>query len=215
MSRKTSTGERSSTDPPDVDTDLVERIARGDRLAETTLVRRYQRAVSLLLRQRVPLELASDLTQETLIIVLDRVRSGGITDPERLAGFVRMTAINLAINERRKSSRRRTDGDPAAINDALEAEHRSPHALVEEQDLARLTRELLKELPIERDRDLLQRYLVQGESKSDCMAAHGLSSVEHFDRVLHRARVRLRELLEKRLDAQTSHGSGQHSRRSD
>ena len=57
--------------------------------------------------------------------------------------------------------------------------------------------ELMDELPMRRDRELLQRYIVNEEDKFALCREYGLTS-EHFDRVLHRARVRLKELLEKR-----------------
>jgi RNA polymerase sigma factor (sigma-70 family) len=184
--------------PQDVDADLVARIARGDRRAETALVQRYSLAVRTLLTRRLNSpELIKDLTQETFIIAFERLRDSGVDEPSRLAGFLRQTAINLAIGEQRKAERRRTDGDAGELGTILD-EHLGPFELVEEQELQRLVRQLVAEMPVERDRKLLWCYYVLGEDKATCAERFDLS-VEHFDRVVHRARSRLRQLVEKHL----------------
>jgi RNA polymerase sigma-70 factor (ECF subfamily) len=179
-----------------IDSELAARVARGDRQAETTFVRRHQRAVTLVLQTRVQPDRVHDLTQETFIVVIARMRDNGIHDPTRIGGFLRQTAINLANSERRKQQRQRTDND----NDSIEVvvdEALSPAESLEFDQLVTFITQLMDELPMERDRDLLQRYLVIGEDKMALCREYGLSS-EHFDRVLHRARVRLKDLLDKR-----------------
>jgi RNA polymerase sigma-70 factor (ECF subfamily) len=92
--------------------DLVRRIAAGDASAEGELVQRYSRGLLYLLRRLAsPPELAEDLHQETFRVVLERLRQRELDDPAGLAGFLRGTARNLALNERRKTARRRTDPD--------------------------------------------------------------------------------------------------------
>jgi len=49
-------------------------------------------------------------------------------------------------------------------------------------------------MPVARDRNVLVRYFLSEEDKGEICSALGLSS-EHFDRVLHRARRRLKGLL--------------------
>lgn len=100
----TDNGQAAELPPENIDAALVARIAAGDRQAETALVRRYSRAVRALLEQRVrSRETASDLVQETFIVVIARIRDSGIHDPSRIAGFLRQTAINLANSEKRKA----------------------------------------------------------------------------------------------------------------
>lgn len=180
----------------DIDADLVARIAAGDRQAETALVQRYARAVRAVLDRYVRSDLAADLAQETFLLVLARIRGDGIDDPSRLAGFLRQTAINLANSERRKAQRQRTDLSVDTKFIESIADTADPLALIEEGDLIRLVTQLLDELPVQRDRDLLRRYLVQGEDKMAICHDYGLSA-EHFDRVMHRARARLRNLVDR------------------
>src|SRR5262245_221388 len=78
-------------------TDIVERIASGDRSAETALVRRFSHVVLYVLRRRVrDDEAARDLHQETFITVLRRLRAGELESAAALPAFVRQTAMNLA-----------------------------------------------------------------------------------------------------------------------
>lgn len=185
--------------PSSTDTDLAARVARGDRHAETTFVRRYQRAVALVLQARVQPDRVHDLIQETFIVVIARMRDNGIHDPQRIGGFLRQTAINLANSDRRKYLRQRTDNDNDSIEIIVDPTL-GPVDSLEFDELVSTIGQLMDELPMQRDRELLQRFLLHGEEKLPLCRHYGLSS-EHFDRVLHRARVRLKELLNKRRGA--------------
>ena len=183
--------------PPPSDSDLAARVARGDRQAETTFVRRYERAVTLVLQQqRLQPDKVHDLAQETFIVVIGRMRDNGIHDPDRIGGFLRQTAINLATGELRKQVRQRTDTDNDSIEFMVDQGLGPPDNL-ELAQLAAMIDQLMRELPRERDRVLLRRFLVLQEDKAALCAMYSLTS-EHFDRVLHRARLRLRELLDER-----------------
>ncbi|MEO8670034.1 MAG: sigma-70 family RNA polymerase sigma factor [Tahibacter sp.] len=178
------------------DAALAARIAGGDRAAESELVRRYTRPLLAVLQQRVRQhEAARDLVQETFIVVLERLREGRIDEPDRLAGFLRQTAINLAIGEGRKQQRQRTDAMGEQIGELVD-ESAGPLRQLERQQLSGLVRRLIGELSVERDRDLLWRHYVLDTDKDELCREYALST-EHFDRVLHRARARLRELMEK------------------
>lgn len=188
-------------------TDLVRRIAAGDSAAEGALVERYSRGVLYLLRRlgAAP-ELAEDLHQETFRIVLERLRQKGLDDPAGLAGFLRGTARNLVIAERRKTARRRTDADPEILDRAVHPEPGQLSSVLLEEE-AGIVRRLIGELSTDRDRQLLLRFYVAEEEKESICADLGLDSL-HFNRVLFRARHRFKELLER-------YGSHIHRRAAD
>lgn len=173
---------------------LVRRIQAGDRDAETDLVQRYSRGLHTLLRHlcRDP-DLADDLHQEALRVVLERLRGEGLGEPERLAGFLRATARNLLLNERRKRARRKTDQDSEGLERAVAPEH-SPLRQVSRDRQAEAVRRLLAELPTERDRQLLMRFYLAEDDKEVLCRELGLSSL-HFNRVLHRAKARFKKIL--------------------
>jgi RNA polymerase sigma-70 factor (ECF subfamily) len=181
-------------DEAEVATDLVRRIAAGDAAAEGELVERYSRGLLYLLRRLAP-EMADDFHQETFRIVLERLRRRELDEPAGLAGFLRGTARNLVLAERRKTARRRTDADDEELERAVHpASSQLSTVLLDEE--AETVRRLIQELPTDRDRQLLLRYYVAEEEKESLCADLGLDSL-HFNRVLFRARQRFKELLER------------------
>jgi RNA polymerase sigma-70 factor (ECF subfamily) len=187
--------ERESTDVA-LAADLVRRIAAGDAKAEAELVERYSRGVLFLLRRRSgDPALADDLHQETFRVVLERLRGRGIGEPEKLAGFVRATARNLFIGEVRKRTRRKTDDDSEAVERTVDVGHGQYAEAVRAQQAAAI-RELLGELGTERDREILMRFYLAEDDKEAICADLGLSSL-HFNRVLHRAKQRFKEILDR------------------
>lgn len=176
--------------------DLGRRIAARDASAEGELVERYRRGILYLLRRLgAEPELADDLQQETFRIVIERLRQGGLADPAGLAPFLRGTARNLLIAERRKTARRRTWGDSGELAEVVApAPSQLQTVLLDEE--ARMVREMIAELPNDRDRQLLLRFYVAEEDKERICADLGLDSL-HFNRVLFRARQRFKELLER------------------
>jgi len=176
--------------------DLVRRIAAGDAAAEGELVLRYSRGLLYLLRRLgAPPELAQDLHQETLRIGLERLRRRGLDEPAGLAGFLRGTARNLIIAERRKNARRRTDADDEELAQAVHPAPSQLSAVLQDEE-AETVRRLIGELPTDRDRQLLLRFYVAEEEKETICSDLGLDSL-HFNRVLFRARQRFKELLER------------------
>ncbi len=182
--------------------ELVRRIAAGEEAAEGALVERYRRGILYLLRRLGALpELAEDVQQETFRIVIERLRRGGLDDPGGLAPFLRGTARNLLIAERRKAARRRTWGDSGELAAAVApAPSQLQTVLLDEE--AEIVRKLIGELPTDRDRQLLLRFYVAEEDKDKICADLGLESL-HFNRVLFRARQRFKELLERFQKRQT------------
>ncbi|HWM94031.1 MAG TPA: sigma-70 family RNA polymerase sigma factor [Thermoanaerobaculia bacterium] len=187
-----STDAAPTPDEAEVATDLVRRIAAGNASAEGELAERYSRGLLYLLRRLAP-ELADDLRQETFRIVLERLRKRGLEDPAGLAAFLRGTARNLVIAERRKTARRRTDADDEEL---AQAAHPAPSQLsaVLLDEESETVRRLIGELPTDRDRQLLLRFYVAEEEKESICAELGLESL-HFNRVLFRARQRFKEIL--------------------
>ncbi len=173
--------------------ELVRRIRSAERSAEEELVTRYSRGVLLHLKRmtRDP-SLADDLHQETFRVVLEKLRRQGLEQPERLAGFVLGTARNLFLGDYRKRTRRGLDQDPVDPADTADT---APGQLarVLQREEAQVVQRLIHELGSERDRQLLLRFYVAEEDKDRICADLGLSAL-HFNRVLFRARQRLKEL---------------------
>jgi RNA polymerase sigma-70 factor (ECF subfamily) len=174
--------------------DLARQIGQGVRAAEEALVARYGPALHFLLKKRTrDSELALDIRQDALRVVIEKLRAGTLEQPERLAGYLRGVALKLCGAERRKELRRATTADSDAV-EAVAAERADPAEHLSEEQLKRAVRDLLAELSTPRDRDILTRVYLLEEDKDAICAALGIDSL-HFNRVLFRAKQRFRELL--------------------
>jgi RNA polymerase sigma-70 factor (ECF subfamily) len=140
--------------------------------------------------------LLQDLVQETLLIVLQRLRGAGIDDPGKLAAFAAQTARNLAIASLRKAERQRTDVDSEATD-----RNPDPAASVDgraaDVEAALAVRALLRELPQARDRLMLKRFYLDDHDKELICQELELSEAA-FNQALSRARRRFRQILEER-----------------
>jgi RNA polymerase sigma-70 factor, ECF subfamily len=174
---------------------LCERIRAGDSAAEASLMERLQPGLRLILHRASggDRELTAELSQETLLIILRRLRSTGLDDPAGLAAFAAQTARNLVIAARRKDSRRRTDINLEAL-DATPAPDRSHPELISVSRLGTIVARVLDQLPTERDRVVLQRFYLHEEEKAEICRDLQLTDLA-FNQVLFRARNRFRSLL--------------------
>lgn len=183
---------------PQIDSaELVQRIRAGDREAESLLVQKYSRPLLTLIRCRVKdPDLADDLHQDTFQTVIQRLRTKGIDEPDKLAGFINRTAINLHIGWIRKAQRRKTSTNNEIVYNQSD-DATGPLSTALQRESASAVRDLLAELPTPRDQDILRRFYVREEDKASICASLELSP-EHFDRVISRARKRFRQIVESR-----------------
>jgi RNA polymerase sigma-70 factor (ECF subfamily) len=180
---------------------IVSAALAGDRRAESQMLVALRPGVLAVLRfgafhRWVD---AEDLTQETLHIVVERVRARTIDDPRKVFAFAAATARNLALNQARKVLRQQTVVDSELVDELaqnLEMEQ-SELSDADDRHLAQAVMTLLDELPTQRDRQLLIRFYLEGTDKQQLCRELGLSP-KHFDRVLMRARSRLRTIIERR-----------------
>jgi RNA polymerase sigma-70 factor (ECF subfamily) len=197
VSVSTTITESIAADAPTEAEGLAARVVAGDAAAEGELVRRYERGVLMILtRATGDIELARDLCQDTFIIVLNRLRTVPLDDPARLAGFIAQTARNLAIAEKRRDVRRRTDPDSSAVDSAAD-DGPSRESLNELESSANAVRRLLAEMKSPRDRMAIVRFYLNEESKESICADLGVTELQ-FNVILFRARERFRQLLENR-----------------
>ena len=180
---------------------IVAAALDGDRRAESRMLVALRPGVLAVLRFGAFHRWidAEDLTQETLQVVVERVRSRTIDDPRKLFAFAAATARNMALNAARKMLRQQTVVDSELVDELAQNMESEPSDLTEADDrqLAQAVMALLDELPTERDREVLVRFYLDGTDKQQLCHELGLSP-KHFDRVLMRARTRLRTIVERR-----------------
>jgi len=178
--------------------ELTRRIRDGDVSAESELIRQFEPGLRVLLRRRTGGDtgLLQDLVQETLLVVLQRLRGAGIDDPQKLAAFAAQTARNLAIASLRKTERQRTDVDSEATDRNADPA-RGVEEITADVESALAVRALLRELPQARDRLMLKRFYLEDHDKDVICQELNLTEAA-FNQALSRARKRFRQILEER-----------------
>ena len=146
---------------------------------------------ALILRRMGDPEAAADLLQDAAVTTLEKLRTGEIADPANIGGYLYRVALNHLRNYRRKErtaveNRQALDQPFADVADGADAAS---------EQWAETARRVLEAMPRVRDREILVRfYLNDEEGEHICRDMH--LSPAHFSRVIHRARLRFRELLE-------------------
>lgn len=179
--------------PAEQTAELVGRIEAGDQLAEAELVERYARGIRLILLKRTGnAHLANDLCQDTFVVALRKLRAGELRKPRSVAAFVRQIAINVSIDHFRKERRYVHEMDGMI---SLRLTHKDQQSDEIDDRTVRMAIEgALDRLGVPRDREILRRFYLADEDKEQICRDLALSS-SHFDRVLYRARRRMRELI--------------------
>lgn len=173
--------------------DLVRRVASGDRGAEDLLFNSYYRMVRAMVARRCPPRDPSveDLTQEVLTTVLVHLRNGVLKEAAAFPGYLQTCIVRMTSSEQRRVRNR---PDAQELSDAAPDAARTPEAVASRDALNAAVRSLVQELPVQRDRELLQAFYLREEDVVVVSSRHQLDEV-HFRRVLHRARRRFRALL--------------------
>jgi RNA polymerase sigma-70 factor (ECF subfamily) len=181
--------------------EMVSRIIAGDPRAEEDMVRRYKDGVSVIIGQIVQShDAAEDISQETFRIALEKIRHGDVREPERLSGFICGIARNLAIEHVRKMAKLKKQEE---LGKAEWVADPAPNPLehLSRKETARLVRQVIDELKVERDREVIFRYYIAEEDKDHLCAELSLTRLQ-FNNVISRALQRYKELYIKHVGEQ-------------
>jgi len=175
------------------DTSLVAAVSEGDPLQCELYVKYRRPLLQVLLARRVTPDVAQDLMQRTFMQAIQKIRSEGLMEPDKLGGYLHRTACNMAAKYWRGELSRPHESvdDRHDLSDeaALTLEERVDHEL-----LARCVRELMAKLPTSRDREVLMRFYLHEEPKASVCKDLELSGLQ-FNQVLWRARQRFGAIL--------------------
>jgi RNA polymerase sigma-70 factor (ECF subfamily) len=175
----------------ETDGDLARRVmgaAPGEAgVAEALLVQRFSRRVFLYgvkhLREE---DLATDLAQDVMTAVIERLRKGEVREPDRIGSFILGTARMMARDERRRSRRR------GELAERVAAEAQTVVDPTEPLDVERLGASLA-ELS-ERERTVIVLTFFEDRTAAEIADTCGLSP-GNVRVIRHRAIARLRGLM--------------------
>jgi len=163
---------------------------------DTLIASNYPGLRSLIFRTVRDRALTHDLLNEAIVIACEHYRAGRIAQRERIAGYVFQVAMNLLRNYRRKLSEREDRRAGVQALEMLPAPDVDDEQRMEGQIAARV-RDIVEGLPTARDREIVTRFYLDEDEKDAICLDLGLTHL-HFDKVIHRARKRMRVLLEAR-----------------
>jgi len=161
------------------------------------LIKEHYAGLRLLILKKVrDPQTAADLLNGAIAKTLEHLQANRIGNPDQIAGWVYRVALNDLNNYRRNMNTRGGVRDSEETLEALSGEGDASDGVAESR-LASLVRQIIEKLPTERDRAIIKRfYLDEADKDEICREQPGLSAL-HFDRVIHRARQRMKELMEK------------------
>ena len=166
-----------------------------DTISEEFVRQHYAGLHTLLQRRIGDANTAAEMLNEAVATAIKHMREGRVAQPDRLAGYVFRVAMNLYRNHRREFDNR---ADLRAGADDL---HTLPSGVADGDALeARIVYQvhaIVSSLPTERDREIVKRFYLDEEEKADICRSLDLSPL-HFDKVVFRARQRLKALIEQR-----------------
>jgi RNA polymerase sigma-70 factor (ECF subfamily) len=139
-------------------------------------------------------QVGADLLNDAICTTWEKWLAGKIGRTDQIAGYVFQVAMNLLRNHRRAAGERADLRAPPAALETLEAGS-DPTTDSSSIHLAKAVRKLLEGMDSPRDRALLKRFYLDEEDKASICNELGLSPLQ-FDKVLHRARKRLREIFD-------------------
>jgi RNA polymerase sigma-70 factor (ECF subfamily) len=169
--------------------------ARGlDRSYVSGLITKDYVGLRLLLTRRTgDRQAAADLLNDAVCTTWEKWCAGQIQRPEQIAGYIFQVAMNLLRNRRRLVADRaeRRANVEQLDREKVAAVAADPEA---EDQIAGKLKALILAMDSQRDRLMLVRFYLNEEDKDTiCRDLH--LDARQFDRILHRARQRLRQLL--------------------
>jgi RNA polymerase sigma factor, sigma-70 family len=166
-----------------------------DRAAVAALIAKHYTGLRLLIQRRTgDTEVAADILNQAACTAWEKWQTGQVRRPEEIGGYIFQVAMNLLRNRRRKVAERADRHVDSELLDHLPANADATGRWLEKKIAARVKR-VLQELPSPRDREILVRFYLLEEEK-DAICRDLAFAPDQFDKVLHRARARLKELLE-------------------
>jgi RNA polymerase sigma-70 factor (ECF subfamily) len=176
---------------------LAVKIITGDQLASNEFVQiNYQWLLFVVRRKFAQSNNHEDIVQDTFMLVIKKLQQGSINNPNAISAYLRSTAINIGFEYLRKDKKFFSATDQEYLEVIEDCKQDILSTLIW-QDKVHYVKQVMDGLTVQRDKDILIKFYFNDENKKSICAQLVLSS-EHFDRVLYRAKQRLKQLIEKK-----------------
>lgn len=188
-------GKRTASRDESSDFSLVAAVAERSELQNQLYLRYRRPLLQVFHHRRIDRHAADDLLQRTFLQAIKKIRTEGLDDPGNLGGYLYRTACKLATAYWRGELSHRYENDRELLtnlkDEALSLEERIDH-----EQLAKHVRDLMDHLPVQRDREVLERFYLHEEPRTAIRESLQLTDMQ-FNQVLWRARQRFGDILRK------------------
>jgi len=176
--------------------DIIAGCVNKDRIAQKALYEKYgAKMFGFCLRYSNGRTDAQDLLQDGFIKVFDSIAT--LKDPSQLEGWMSRVFINLALSKFRKTSR-----GPLMVEAVDVSDESTEEVIVESEPLEiEIVLQCLMLLP-ENYRMVLNLYAIDKLSHKEIAESLGIT-ISNSKSLLHRARVLLKELVERQRNKDT------------
>jgi RNA polymerase sigma-70 factor (ECF subfamily) len=179
--------------------ELAVKIIQGNSNASNAFVLMNYRWLLFIIRKKFARSNNhEDIVQDTFMLVINKLKQGSVNNPQAILAYLRTTAINIGFEYLRKDKKFTS----AVDQDYLEVIEDSKDDILSTiiwNDKVKYVKQVLSELKVQRDKDILTQFYFEDQSKVSICKKLDLSS-EHFDRVLYRAKQRLKQLIAHKGD---------------
>ena len=190
--------------PPAGPQTLKERdLQRAD--VDALIGRDYVGLRALLFRRTGDPHVAADLLNEAICTALEKYNAGQIARPEQIVGYIFQVAMNHLRNHRRSMHERADRRVSPEVIDTLSADDAPDEFEKDNRVIDRVIR-IMRTMASARDRTILVRFYLDEAGKDEICRELNLTPAQ-FASVLHRARLRLKDMLE----AEGLHGTDMFS----
>ncbi len=178
---------------------LVEGVKNGDRESMEALYDSFTRGVRYYFCKRLgPAEL-DDHVHDAYLTVIQAIRAGTLREPEALMGYVKTIIrrqVAAGIDEAVHTRRERVDFE---VGTFVMDDRQNPEQEAIGRQNAQLMVQVMEEIS-PRDREILTRFYLQGQSQDEICGAMQLTETQ-FRLLKSRAKARFGELGRKRLSS--------------
>jgi RNA polymerase sigma factor (sigma-70 family) len=176
---------------------LVAQIREGGQAGMEALYATFSRGIRFYLsRQLGPQEL-EDKMHDTFLIVVQAIQKGELREPSRLMGFVRTIVRRQVASYIGKLVSNRRDQVEIETGVRIADLRRNPEELAIDDQRVEIMRQLLRGIS-NRDREILTRFYLDGQSQEQICSEMGLTSTQ-FRLLKSRAKARFGELGRRRF----------------
>lgn len=174
--------------------ELAINISNGDMSAAEEFVKEYYKWLLFVIRRAFPrMNSHEDVVQDAFLLIIKHLKQNKINKVEAVLGYLRTSAINIG-QEYLSKQKRIISVDSVTLNLIEDNKGDVLSSLIWENRVE-YVKQLMKELTMTRDREILYKFYFEDVDKAEICAQLDMTP-NQFDKVIHRAKKRLRKIID-------------------